>query len=689
MLRRSAAIAPLFSLVLLAALASAAAPPALDTSRSLAGIERFDGTATPPPATTGLWRQLVFELRRDDGPRRSWPSAREVQRRALDAVAPEVVPIGLIDTPFQNARDGREGRIFAATALRPTVHRGRQVVFALDAAWSYGARPDQVEVDPGDGYGWLSIGADGRLAVLYSASGEVVVRLRATSDGELRLAAFPMTVTAAAPAPDDTLHVTASVPYDGAVASGKAYVYLAPGRTVLQNPVVMVEGFDLDDTMDWDVLYDMLNQEQMLETLRADGFDAVVLDFDVATEPIQRNAMVVAELLGRVNAEIGPWHTTTLIGASMGGLVTRYALGWMEQQGVDPQVRTWISFDAPQRGAVIPLGLQHWLEFFRDDSESAAFLLSRLDTPAARQMLLQHHLSTSGTTAAADPLRAAFTADLAALGLPSCRRVAVANGSGAAAGQGFAPGQQIIRYEYYSLLLDLKGNVWALPDGNQIRIFQGEQNIIWPLPDTYVNVNVGGTLPWDNAPGGRRGSMAQMDTTSVPYGDIEALATHHAFIPTISALDLDVADPFHNVLADPDLMSKTTFDDLFVPMENEDHVAISPASAAWLLNEIKAGVVAVADVPAAAGALEAWPNPFNAGVTFFFDLIEEGDTKLEIFDLRGRSVAMLLNRRADKGRSDITWQARNSAGIPVASGTYIARLTTATTKSSTIITLVE
>ncbi|MBK9474624.1 MAG: hypothetical protein IPO18_20520 [bacterium] len=39
--------------------------------------------------------------------------------------------------------------------------------------------------------------------------------------------------------------------------------------------------------------------------------------------------------------------------------------------------------------------------------------------------------------------------------------MAVANGSGTAQGQGYAPGTQLISYEYYSFLVDLIGNVQA------------------------------------------------------------------------------------------------------------------------------------------------------------------------------------------------------------------------------------
>ncbi len=661
----------------------------LDLAAPLAGLDRFTGAPEAPPATTGLWRQMLFELRRASLVERGWPEPRELERRALESAPPEVVPVALLDAVYDRLRpdaprdrqrwdraDVESGRVFAAAALRPVTYHGARIELAFSPDWSVGGLPPRLEVDPADGGGWRPVGHDGRLKVSYAATGARTVRLRATAaDGVARHAAFQFEVAALqTPQPTATWAVTASVPYEGVAGAGSAYIYLADNHTQLANPVVVVEGFDLDDTMGWDALYALLNQEQLIENLRAEGYDAVVLDFASATAPIQRNAFVLTELLGMVRAAVGPQRTSALIGASMGGLVSHYALGWLAQQQIDAGVRTWIAFDSPQRGAVIPLGLQHWLDFFQDDSESAAFLLSRLDTPAARQLLLQHHLATSGTTAAADPLRAAFEADLQAVGLPPCRRVAVANGSGAVVGQGFVPGQQIIRYEYYSFLLDVKGNVWAVPQQTSARIFQGELNVIWPLPDTYQNVTISGAVAWDGAPGGWRASMAQMDTTSVPYGDIEALFGHHCFVPTVSALDLAGVGPNHDVLADPDLMSRTSFDALHVPLQNQEHVSITPESALWFLDEVREGVTEAAEPPQfAATSLRAYPNPFNPRTTVSFDLPVDGRAVLEAFDLRGRRVAVLFEGDLIAGRHTAVWDGR-AAGASPAAGSYLLRL---------------
>ena len=89
----------------------------------------------------------------------------------------------------------------------------------------------------------------------------------------------------------------------------------------------------------------------------------------------------------------------------------------------------------------------------------AAALLAALDTPGARQMLAYHHTDPPGGTGEADPLRIQLLADLTAVGeYPAgTRKVAIANGSATRMGQGFSPGEQIIEWEYSSLLVDIIG----------------------------------------------------------------------------------------------------------------------------------------------------------------------------------------------------------------------------------------
>jgi len=676
----------------------------LDRVLPMAHLEELDGSATAGVSDLSRWRQSVHELRRAAESDLGWPQARRMQAGALATAAENEIPLALVHARYDRMDDSGQavaGEIFSLTALRQDIYQGAAVILRLDVGHILTHRTDSLvhmTFDPDDGSGPRDFYLGTPLKAAYGTTGIKKPILTAElADGRTLTAKATLDIKRlVTPTPHETWAITASEAYGGAVGTGQAYIYLAPGRTELTNPAIVVEGFDLDNTMDWPVLYDLLNQENLIEDLRAEGYDAVVLDFTEATEPIQRNAFVLTELLTQVNAAIAPERTSALVGASMGGLVARYALLWLEQQAIDHRVRTFLSFDSPQTGASIPLGLQHWLVFFQGEAEEAGYLLSRLNTPAARQMLLYHHLATNGLNAGADPLFAAFQADLVDLGSwPSGPRlVAVANGSGARQDQGFAAGDQIIFYEYRSLLADIDGNVWAVPDGGSQVIFDGMINLIWPLPDSYQTVNIGGTLPWDNAPGGFRDSMAQMGNTAVPYGDIVALHDNHCFIPTVSSLALEGVGPFHDIAGDPALLDKTGFDQVYFPAANQEHIAITPENKAWFMDEIGAGVSGVEDLPVASldrpVLFPAAPNPFNPRTEISFYLSEPGPVSLEIHDLAGRLVRTLVDHQdLGAGLHQAIWNGRAGDGRKAASGVYLCRLKAGSQVKSERLTLVQ
>jgi len=487
----------------------------------------------------------------------------------------------------------------------------------------------------------------------------------------------PHAIQGAIPTPDDTLEVTATEPYGGVHGSGRAYVLLAPGHTAITDPIVVVEGFDLDDAMDFDELYTLLNQEALVESLLARGHDAVVLDFASATDPIQRNAFVFTALLAQVDALLAPGVRYPVVGASMGALVARYGLAWLETQGAGHRVHTFVSFDGPQRGANIPLGLQHWVEFFAAQSADAATFRAILESPAARQMLLYHFTATSGSTAAADPLRTAFLADLAAVGeYPQVpRRVAFANGTGDGAGQGYAPAAQLIEYGYNNFIVIIDGDVRAVPGAGTANVFVGRIRILF-VSDTQRTVTVTGGKAWDGAPGGWRASMAQLADTQAPYGDIVALHERHAFIPTVSALDLPDDDPFLAVSALPDPAALSPFDALWWAPTNEEHVFISPVTAERLLLELQRPVVDVPGAPVLTvlQLAPARPNPARSGTRFTFGLAQAGEVAVEILDVRGRNVRTLLREARGAGAHDAAWDLRDDAGRRVPAGVYLVRV---------------
>ena len=665
----------------------------------LSGIERFGGDGRAV-ASRGLWRQLYEELRRASADPTQRPPAEELierARRRQDAVPLAVVFDGYErirpDALERGAVEIRDGHLvrgsgeafeartaFAAAALREWTYCGTEVRFVLgrDEFFSNrgGAAP-RLEADLDDGLGFRAMSVDLPLTAHYLETGTKTLRLRATAaDGATLQAALAFSVRALdTPVPNDTLHVAGTIPYLGGIASGDAYVYLAPGRTQVQNPAIVVEGFDLDNSMNWDELYALLNQQDLIETLRADGYDAVVLNFTDATDYLQRNAFVVVDLLQQISGIVGPQTTVALAGASMGGLVSRYALAYMETNGLPHSVRTFISFDAPQSGADVPLGIQYWVKFFSTQSSDAAVFLSQLNRPAARQMLVYHYTDPAGTTGQPDPLRGTFAADLADVGdWPSQPRlVGIANGSDNGSGQGFTPGAQIIQWSYSDLLVAITGNVWAVPNVTSTKIFDGKLRILFSTTSQAVTVN--GTQPYDNAPGGSRASMAQLDSVAAPYGDIVAYYPSHCFIPTVSALAYNTTDLFHNIAADPTPVSNTPFDAVYSQGTNQEHVAITPENAVWLRSEIEMGVTGVS--PTVAGGdvklRTPWPNPSSGPVRIAFSMARPAAVDLRVFSVDGREVANLARGVWSAGSHEVAWSGRDSRGTAAASGVYFVR----------------
>ena len=81
-------------------------------------------------------------------------------------------------------------------------------------------------------------------------------------------------------------------------------------------------------------------------------------------------------------------------------------------------------------------------------------------------------------------------------------------------------------------------------------------------------------------------------------------------------------------------------------------------------------------IPAVYSLSPAFPNPFNPTTTIRFGLPEDAAARLVVYDLLGREVARLLERSLEAGYHSVVWNGNNAAGAELASGLYIARLTT-------------
>jgi hypothetical protein len=177
---------------------------------------------------------------------------------------------------------------------------------------------------------------------------------------------------------------TAFQGYDETVASvgkGEESIYLKssnggqaiPGAQ-LTKPIIILDGFDPGDIRKSNDIYnDQLEYNgthYLGDELTDEGNDLVILNFPeykIGTNPdctdiirdggadyIERNALVLVKLIKNINQTLidnGRAEQITVVGPSMGGLISRYALAYMEQNNIPHNCKLWVSFDAPHLGA--------------------------------------------------------------------------------------------------------------------------------------------------------------------------------------------------------------------------------------------------------------------------------------------------------------------------------------------------
>ncbi len=69
-----------------------------------------------------------------------------------------------------------------------------------------------------------------------------------------------------------------------------------------------------------------------------------------------------------------------------------------------------------------------------------------------------------------------------------------------------------------------------------------------------------------------------------------------------------------------------------------------------------------------------FPNPFNPETTIEYDLPRAEQVSLEIYDLLGKSIAVLVQKKQAAGRHRVLWKGRLTSGLAAPSGIYVCKL---------------
>jgi hypothetical protein len=585
-----------------------------DDPLSLCATRAQDGLPERAALDQVRWEQLYFDLQR--GGKKALPPLDAVSEAAERAAATGITPIAVADIAYEHPRerlvrvvlaarrrDGAipalanpdaelsSGRAFFASALTatrrdfgfgtlPHEHAGLEVTFGIPTELFVTNiskdPPSEVAVDAGDGAGVREVNLDEAFTVRYDLPGEKTVRLAVERDGERLEAAFRITVTPAVkiPRPDATWPLTATIPYRGVLGTGTAYVLYGSARgrkhTRLVAPVILADGFPGHTFAE---MYTTMDHNGFLQTLLQNGLDAVFLTYGNGTDYVQRNAYVVVAAVQRVVRERQGNRPLTVAGASMGGVLTRYALAYMEQEHLDHQTDRWLSLDAPHHGAELPPAVQHVLLQLAGSNNTAKQKAALVTSAAARQMLYSSVAKAGEVQALPAAEHVEFYRELRGLngtGYPKLPyKIAVSNGAG--------DGKRTIPDGAHTLHWDASfygADAWALPTG------AGTVDRVWTSTGSG-RCTIADAIAYDGAPGGQRASNGELAQALIDNGKgtVQHWYDRHCFVPTVSALDLPDPNPYQTV---PGTGAKTPFDDYFVSSRNRDHVELTSEICAYL-----------------------------------------------------------------------------------------------------------
>lgn len=288
------------------------------------------------------------------------------------------------ESPYQMAY------AFAGCCLTTTTEHSN-ITFKLPASLIFSnCYIGKIEIDYGLGY--RSISSDNTIrATLKKGTNKIV--LKATlSDGK-ELLAHTIVEVLDSPAATRAAYMSAvadakftvqGTGYRGITTAAEVSISYATGNSSLKKPLIIVEGFDPRVSGNtegvWN-FYNVVTSDRTVLEFNQLGYDIVYVDWVNSEEYIQANANTLIEVIKRVNAlkkNAGSNEPNIIMGHSMGGLITRYALKTMENNGIRHQTSIYISYDAPHLGAHVPLGVLYGFHGILSFIESRGILKALL-----------------------------------------------------------------------------------------------------------------------------------------------------------------------------------------------------------------------------------------------------------------------------------------------------------------------
>lgn len=502
----------------------------------------------------------------------------------------------------------------------------------------------------------------------------------------------------------DVISINSFLPFQGYdesqafVGQGEYQIFYDNVDGVFDKPVVIVDGYDPSDGRDIPIIFDSFlynaGANNYLTDWRNQGLDIVILNFPTyvrsadnttingGADYIERNGLILVNLLQTLFPQIQSNYGFVVFGPSMGGLVSRYALRYMEQNSLDHHTDLWFSFDSPHFGANIPISFQYMFNYFVETNGTADEIAQKnelLNNPAARQMLLDHYVAhlqsgsaylqnTAIKLPTPHPFRTTFMNTMNAMGFPTQpRNVAISNGVTNGIGT-YSPGATVI-----NTTLDLGSGITTqirmhfTPVANTSNYeIDYSRNYFYGFPVgsafTAYAASPSYTSGYDAAPGSTQSAdlIFGENPTGVLASFVNALQVNEfCFIPTVSSLAVNN----QNVYTPISTGSITEFDAYLIPSVNEIHMTYTQPTIDFITNEMLNYYLS--DENYHQHQIQLVQNPVKDYIRLEFDTVLNTNSTYQIIDTFGKII--------QKGKVNAI---NNECVIPVklSSGFYLLKV---------------
>lgn len=319
------------------------------------------------------------------------------------------------------------------------------------------------------------------------------------------------------------------------------------------NYTSVIQGITFSEVSGYPIKTNLADLSVFSERLYQEGYDLIFINFKDGSSDLFKNGNSLIKIIQWVNQTKVGNEELMVFGASMGGLIARYALRKMELENCNHCTKLYGSFDSPHQGASIPLSLQYTVDFLSKKGFDTEYGNKALASIAAQQMLIYN------ITPGASIKRQKWQNWLNTYGHPKLsKRVSITNGDPGGKAP-YAEGQALYANCYKTKGVELfKILLYAGKSGGNaayIKLPKGNSNFSKYMNGLFNNYDIKkynypkGYTYYDHASGGQAPWL--YETHLILQGYIDGFKNNSCngpsllnnglttFIPTYSALDLE------------------------------------------------------------------------------------------------------------------------------------------------------